>query len=313
MNAINIEGLSKRFGEVAALDGLSMQVEAGTIFGFLGPNGAGKTTTLRILTGLAHADHGSAWIDGLKVGESDEIRSRIGYLPEEPAFYSWMTGLETLDLMGRIHRIPSGERRQRAGEMLELVGLAQAGKRRVGGYSRGMRQRLGLAQALIHHPRVLLLDEPVSALDPAGRRDVLTLIEGLHGETTVFMSTHILADVERICDSVAIIDRGQMVVNDRRDALIARYAVPVLVLESDDLPGLGSLADEVRRLAWARSVELDGARLTVTVNDLRAAQGDLLRRAVDASLVLTRYEQVKPSLEDVFLRIVDNGKGTGRP
>jgi len=313
MNAINIEGLEKRFGEVTALDDLSMQVEAGTIFGFLGPNGAGKTTTLRILTGLAHADRGSAWIDGLKVGESNEIQSRTGYLPEEPAFYSWMTGLETLDLMGRIHHIPSGERRKRAAEMLELVGLTQAGKRRVGGYSRGMRQRLGLAQALIHRPRVLLLDEPVSALDPAGRRDVLNLINGLRGDTTVFMSTHILADVERICDSVAIIDQGRLVAGDRREALISRYAIPVLELESDDLPGLQALADEVRRLEWARSVEVDGSRLTVTVNDLRAAQQDLLHRAVAAGLVLTRYEQVKPSLEDVFLRIVDNGKGSDRP
>ena len=310
MSAIQIEALTKSFGKFRALDGLSLTVEDGTVFGFLGPNGAGKTTTLRILTGLAHADGGGAWVDGLEVGKSAEIRSRIGYLPEEPAFYPWMTGIETLETMGQIHRIEKTERRRRVDEMLEMAGLTEAGKRRVGGYSRGMRQRLGLAQALIHRPQVLLLDEPASALDPAGRKDVLGMIEALRGQCTVFMSTHILADVERICDAVAIIDHGKLVVNARREDLIARYAIPMLALEADDADRLSQLAAEVRQMDWARAVAVEGKRLTVTVKDLAAAQRELLGRAVAAGLVVTHYEQVKPSLEDVFLRIVENGKGT---
>lgn len=310
MSAIQIEALTKSFGKFRALDGLSLTVEDGTVFGFLGPNGAGKTTTLRILTGLAHADGGGAWVDGLEVGKSAEIRSRIGYLPEEPAFYPWMTGIETLETMGQIHRIEKTERRRRVDEMLEMAGLTEAGKRRVGGYSRGMRQRLGLAQALIHRPQVLLLDEPASALDPAGRKDVLGMIEALRGQCTVFMSTHILADVERICDAVAIIDHGKLVVNARREDLIARYAIPMLALEADDADRLSQLAVEVRQMDWARAVAVEGKRLTVTVKDLAAAQRELLGRAVAAGLVVTHYEQVKPSLEDVFLRIVENGKGT---
>lgn len=313
MNAIRIEALTKAFGKIRALDGLSLEVEAGTVFGFLGPNGAGKTTTLRILTGLAHADGGNAWVDGLEVGKSADIPARIGYLPEEPAFYPWMTGVETLELMGKIHRIDKTERRRRVDEMLELAGLAEAGKRRVGGYSRGMRQRLGLAQALIHRPPILLLDEPASALDPAGRKDVLSLIEGLRGKCTVFMSTHILADVERICDTVAIIDHGRLITHARREDLIARYSIPMLVLETDDLDRLPQLAAEVRQLDWVRAVELDGRRLTVTVKDLSTAQRELLSRAVTAGLVVTHYEQVKPSLEDVFLRIVENGNETRQP
>lgn len=313
MSAIRIEALTKTFGKIRALDGLSLEVEDGTVFGFLGPNGAGKTTTLRILTGLAHADGGNAWVAGLEVGKSAEIPARIGYLPEEPAFYSWMTGVETLEMMGKIHRIGKTERRRRVDEMLEMAGLAEAGKRRVGGYSRGMRQRLGLAQALIHRPQILLLDEPASALDPAGRKDVLSLIEGLRGKCTVFMSTHILADVERICDTVAIIDNGRLITHARREDLIARYAIPMLALETDDLDRLSQLAAEVRRLDWARAVELDGRRLTVMVNDLSTAQRELLSRAVTAGLVVTHYEQVKPSLEDVFLRIVENGKETRQP
>ena len=313
MNAIRIEALTKAFGKIRALDGLSLEVEAGTVFGFLGPNGAGKTTTLRILTGLAHADGGNAWVDGLEVGKSAEIPARIGYLPEEPAFYPWMTGVETLELMGKIHRIDKTERRRRVDEILELAGLAEAGKRRVGGYSRGMRQRLGLAQALIHRPPILLLDEPASALDPAGRKDVLSLIEGLRGKCTVFMSTHILADVERICDTVAIIDHGRLITHARREDLIARYSIPMLVLETDDLDRLPQLAAEVRQLDWVRAVELDGRQLTVTVKDLSTAQRELLSRAVTAGLVVTHYEQVKPSLEDVFLRIVENGNETRQP
>ncbi|MHB0988704.1 MAG: ABC transporter ATP-binding protein [Bellilinea sp.] len=310
MSAIRIEALKKSFGRFRALDGLSLTVEAGTVFGFLGPNGAGKTTTLRILTGLAHADSGGAWVDGLEVGKSAEIPSRIGYLPEEPAFYPWMTGIETLETMGQIHRIEKAERRRRVDELLEMAGLTEAGKRRVGGYSRGMRQRLGLAQALIHRPQVLLLDEPASALDPAGRKDVLGMIEGLRGQCAVFMSTHILADVERICDTVAIIDRGKLVVNARREDLIARYAIPMLALEAEDGDRLNQLAAEVRQMEWARAVVVKGKRLTVTVNDLAAAQRALLARAVAVGLVVTHYEQVKPSLEDVFLRIVENGKGS---
>jgi len=308
MSAIRIEALTKSFGKFRALDGLSLTVEGGAVFGFLGPNGAGKTTTLRILTGLAHADSGGAWVEGLEVGKSAEISSRIGYLPEEPAFYPWMTGIETLDIMGQIHRIVKAERRRRVDEMLEMAGLTEAGKRRVGGYSRGMRQRLGLAQALIHRPQVLLLDEPASALDPAGRKDVIGMIEGLRGQCTVFMSTHILADVERICDTVAIIDRGKLVANARRADLIARYAIPMLALEADDVDRLNKLATEVSQMGWAHAVAIEGRRLTVTVKDLAAAQRELLAQAVAAGLVVTHYEQVKPSLEDVFLRIVENEK-----
>lgn len=308
MSAIQIEGLTKSFGKFRALNGLSLSVESGTVFGFLGPNGAGKTTTLRILTGLAHADGGQAWVEGLEVGKSAEIPSRIGYLPEDPAFYSWMTGIEALDSMCQIHKIAAPERKRRVSELLELAGLTEAGNRRVGGYSRGMKQRLGLAQALIHRPRVLLLDEPASALDPAGRKEVLSLIEGLRGQCTVFMSTHILADVERICDTVAIIDHGQLIINAQRNALITRYAIPTLALEVDEGGQLAGLAAEVRQLAWSTAVEVDGRRLTVTVNDLATAQRELLTKAVAAGLVVTLYEQVKPSLEDVFLRIVENGK-----
>ena len=228
MLAIRTEALCKSFGKVQALDGLDLAVEAGTVFGFLGPNGAGKTTTIRILTCLAHASRGHAWINGKAVaGQAHEITQEIGFLPEEPAFYTWMTPQEFLDYVGAIFGLPSSERLQRTRELLSLAGLEDVAKRRIGGFSRGMRQRLALAQALMNRPSVLFLDEPASALDPAGRKEVLDLIEHLGGQCTVLMSSHILADVERVCNVVGIIARGRMVVQSQREALMDRYAQPV--------------------------------------------------------------------------------------
>ncbi len=314
MSAIQAQGLRKAFGPFVALDGLSLTVEPGAVFGFLGPNGAGKTTTIRILAGLARADAGQVSVAGVDLRADGHLLSRrVGYLPEEPAFYPWMSAVEFLDYVGRLYGQTPAERKTRTAELLELTGLTEARKRRVGGYSRGMRQRLGLAQALYHRPEVLLLDEPVSALDPAGRKDVLGLIEGLRGtdsalsgNCTVFMSTHILADVERICDSVAVIDHGRLLAEGRRDELIERYAAPALRVEAavSAAEAFAAWAAGLSALPWVSAVNLDGLTATVQVTDLPLAQRELLRLAVAADLTLERYELVKPTLEDVFLRIV---------
>jgi ABC-2 type transport system ATP-binding protein len=308
--AIRIEGLTKRFGEVQALDELSLAVEPGSVFGFLGPNGAGKTTTIRILTGLARADAGRAWIDGCEVTKDPRGVSRhIGYLPQEPSFYPWMTAREFLDYVGRVFGLSAAERKQRAAELLELAGLAEAAGRRIGGYSGGMGQRLGIAQALVNHPPVLLLDEPVSGLDPAGRRELLQLIQRLRGQCTVFMSTHILADVERVCDSVGIISRGCLVAEAPQQELLERYAVPAFELEGDSrsTEQLSAWAEGVRAQPWVTSVGIDRSTARVVVDDVQIARRELLASALAAGLVLNRYEIVRPSLEDVFLRLVEGG------
>ncbi|MGD2251726.1 MAG: ABC transporter ATP-binding protein [Anaerolineales bacterium] len=310
MAAIRVEDLQKSFGQVRALDGLDLAVEAGTVYGFLGPNGAGKTTTIRVLTGLAHANAGRAWVAGEEItAKGSGVAGRIGYLPEEPTFYTWMTPPEFLDHVGRVFGLAPGERAARTAELLELVGLAQVGKRRIGGFSRGMRQRLGLAQALVNRPEVLFLDEAVSALDPAGRKDVLALIERLRDQCTVFMSTHILADVERVCDTIGIINHGKLVIQEGREALLARYAIPALEVEADNnqQPELNRWAKELRRKRWVRSVSIEGPKARVTVEDMEAAKRELMPSAVEAGLVLRRYEMLRPSLEDVFLRLVGEG------
>lgn len=308
MSAVRIEELRKAFGAIVALGGLSLSVEPGAVFGFLGPNGAGKTTTIRILTGLAHATSGQAWINGNNVAtHGSEIARQIGYLPEDPAFYNWMTPLEFLDYVGRVFSMPGMERTNRVKELLSLAGLEEASKRRIGGFSRGMRQRLGLAQSLFNHPQVLFLDEPASALDPAGRKEVLDFIEQLRGQCTVFMSTHILADVERVCDTVGIINRGKLITAAPRNTLLAQYAVPAFEVEVDtlDAASLERWSESLRNEKWIKSILIQGYTARVIVTDIGLARLQLPASITQAGLMLNRYEMVRPSLEDVFLHLVD--------
>jgi ABC-2 type transport system ATP-binding protein len=308
MTAIRIDELRKVFGTFQALDGLNLSVEPGKVFGFLGPNGAGKTTTIRILTGLAHATSGRAWVLGKEVtADGQEIAKHIGYLPEEPAFYAWMKPGEFLDFIGRVFGLNASERTSRTKELLALAGLEEAARRRIGGFSRGMRQRLAMAQALMNHPEVLFLDEPASALDPAGRKEVLDFIESLRGQCTVFMSTHILADVERVCDTVGIINHGKLVIADSRESLESRYAIPAFEVEVDPQSesGLVPWSDALRQERWVKSVLLEGFVTRVVVSDVEVAKKELIASITKAGLILTRYEVVRPSMEDVFLHLVN--------
>ena len=307
MTAVRIEELCKVFGTFQALDGLSLTVEQGAVFGFLGPNGAGKTTTIRILTGLAHATSGRAWVAGKEVTASGhEIAHHIGYLPEEPAFYTWMTPREFLDYVGRVFGISAADRSARAKELLALAGLEEAAKRHIGGFSKGMRQRLGLAQALFNRPEVLFLDEPASALDPLGRKEVLDFIENLRGQCTVFMSTHILADVERVCDTVGIINRGKLITAAPREALLAQYAIPAfeLEVEKQSEAALTQWSETLKRENWVTSISIEGLVVHVIVKDVEVAKKELLRSITQTGLMINRYEVVRPSVEDVFLQLV---------
>jgi len=302
---IRIQNLVKTYGAVRALDGLSLEVAPGSVYGFLGPNGAGKTTTMRILSGLARPDAGRAWILEREIGRSGaDVRALIGVLPEEPAFYGWMTAREYLrDFAAPLQGIKGAAAAQRTNELLAIVGLAEAADRRLAGFSRGMRQRMGLAQALVHRPPVLLLDEPVSALDPAGRKEVLDLIETLRGEITILLSTHILADVERVCDQVGILAKGRLVVQGQRDELLARYAAPLIEVEAGD--GFGGWLDWARRQAYVTSLTQSNHTARLLVKDVHAAQQSLLAALAEQRIPVQRFELIQPSLEDVFLRLTE--------
>ncbi len=300
--AVVIDGLTKQYGKSRALDGVTLTVPEGSVFGFLGPNGAGKTTTLRILAGLAHPTSGGARILGHDVTrDADAVHRVIGYLPDVPGFYKWMTAAEYLELSGRLFGLSGSALRERVDALLDLAGLA-AVTTKVGGYSRGMKQRLGVAQALINGPRVLLLDEPTSALDPIGRREVLEMIGTLAGATTVFFSTHILADVERVCDAVAILAHGRVVEQATMEDLKARHGGAHRVLIEVDDPA--SLRDALSSAAWVTHVVLEARELQVEVTDLEAAFRDVPALVAERRLALRRFEAAEVSLEEVFVDLV---------
>ena len=304
--AICCENLTKVYGEVVALDHLDLAVPKGSIFGFLGRNGAGKTTTIRLLTGLAHPTEGNAWVGGQETTNGDNAaREQFGYLPQEPAFYGWMTPLEYLDYVSRLFGLSAAARKQGIQETLELTGLQDAARRRISGFSGGMKQRLGIAQALIHRPKVLFLDEPTSALDPAGRYEVLDMIAGLRGAVTVFLSSHILVDVERICDTIAVIHKGRLIKVSGKDDLLAQYAVNAVILEFES-PSPGQIQTLIHRLSgfqWVERIQQEPNGLQILVSDARQGKKELAPIVVKNNLVLNRYEWVRPSLEEIFLEI----------
>jgi ABC-2 type transport system ATP-binding protein len=311
--AIELRGLSKRFGDTLALDRVDLVVRPGAVFGFLGRNGAGKTTALRILSGLARPTAGTAHILGHDVERAtDTVRARIGFLPDVPGFYPWMTAREYLEFAGRLFGIDQATLDARTTALLEMAGLASV-TTRIGGFSRGMKQRLGIAQALINAPSLLMLDEPTSALDPIGRREVLEMVASLRGRTTVFFSTHILADVERVCDAVAILERGRVVASAGIGELTARAAANRLVVEIEGETGVVAVADALRGRSWLKSIETDGRTLRLAVSDLATAQREIPAAIAAAGVALRRFEIEETSLEDVFVELVGGPGGSGGP
>jgi ABC-2 type transport system ATP-binding protein len=261
--------------------------------------------------GLSQASSGKAWVGGEEVRlNSGQLQAQVGYLPEEPAFYNWMTAREYMTFAGQLFRLPADEIQKRTSELLAVTGLTDAASRKIGGYSRGMKQRLGIAQALINRPAVLLLDEPCSALDPIGRLEILETLVRLKEQTTVFMSTHILNDVERVCDVVSIMDRGKLLVESGVEELRQRFARPVFELELDKItePIMQLLrkVPGVNRVYEVKRGELPILRVQVT-DPLRDREG-LIKAIADNHLALRRYEMVLPSLEEVFVELVGNHK-----
>ena len=304
--AVSCRGLTKRYGDVLALDALTLDVPAGAVFGILGPNGAGKTTLLRLLTGLAHPTAGEATVAGLSVTtQASAVHRHISFLDQSPQYYSWMSGRELVTFVGELFGLRGQELSTRVDEVLALTGLADAASRRIGGYSGGMRQRLGLAQALVNGPEVLFLDEPASALDPAGRHEILAAIASLRGTATVCMSTHILADVERVCDTVAILNHGRLLVTAPVAELQERYAQPAFELELDAGQGAAveQLVAALRAEPWVGDVARQGDIVRVIAVDTAAAGHGILPLVAARGIQLQRFERIRPDLEDSFLRL----------
>ena len=309
-SAIRTAGLTKHYPGVEALTDLTLDVPAGSIYGFLGPNGAGKTTTLKLLAGLTRPTRGSATVAGIPIEAGAAYRQAVGYLAQEPRFYGWMSGRETIAYVGSLYPASSRPDHARVQAMIDLVGLGDAADRHTRTYSGGMRQRLGIAQALVSRPSVLLLDEPVSSLDPIGRKELLDLMREIKGEVTVFYSTHILDDVQRVSDHVAILDRGRLVRAQPTAELLTSFTRDrirvVLVAATDDtavalaaIPGVASVEPTAR--------DGDARSFSLRIDPSRSAevQRAVTRLAVDQDLTVVDNSLVREDLEDVFLRLVD--------
>jgi len=310
MDAIVIEGLTKTFWSgwpgrpsVTVLDGLTLSIEQGQIYGFLGPNGSGKTTTLKILLGLMHATTGRVEVLGKPAGNV-MVRKRIGFLPESPYFYDYLTAEEFLNFYGHLAGLDRVELNKRVTHLLEIVGLVDARTRQLRKFSKGMLQRIGLAQALIHDPELVILDEPMSGLDPVGRKQVRDLILGLRDQgKTVFFSTHIIPDVEMICDRVGVLAKGKLLTTGRVEELVTRghtQSVEIVCqgIKADGIPAITSAATRVLQRGQHSLIMLPGPdRLEETLAVIRAQGGTLIS-----------VTPQKGSLEELFLQQAD-----GRP
>lgn len=282
------------------LSGISFQVRRGEIFGFLGPNGAGKTTTLKILMGLIRATSGSARILGHDIRLA-EFRKHVGFLPEGPYFYDFLTGREILEFYARLCRVPRALRRARTEELLERVGLRDAADLRLRAYSKGMLQRIGVAQALVHDPEVLFLDEPMSGLDPVGRKEIRDLILRFRSEgKTILMNTHILSDVEEICDRIAILVSGRIVYEAGAEALRAEEGGPVDVTVAGLDP---ALAESLEREYQA---EMGGRGDRIEIRLAGKHVDEVLGRLVAQGAHVLGVAQVRGRLEDLFMRAVES-------
>jgi ABC-2 type transport system ATP-binding protein len=305
VHVVEMSGLTKdyklgslRDRKLRALDHLTLSVGEGELFGLIGPNGAGKTTTLKLLMDLIFPTEGEALIMGKPVGDL-EVKARIGYLPENPYFYDYLTGRELLDYYGQLFGLSRSQRRVRVGELLERVGLSEAGELQLRRYSKGMIQRVGIAQALLNQPRVLFLDEPMSGLDPMGRRDITSLTQELsESGVTILFSSHILPDVEALCDRVAILNKGRLVREGRLDEILD-VSVRAVELMVDHLPEslereLEPLARHIRRLGQRAKLEIDSEQAVDKAMEL-------IRRN-DAHVI--SLNPVKQTLEEYFVKEV---------
>ncbi|MDR5659272.1 ABC transporter ATP-binding protein [Serpentinicella sp. ANB-PHB4] len=301
---IEVKGLYKNYGQHQVLKGIDFHVKKGEIYGFLGQNGAGKSTTMNILTGLIDSTKGEILIDQKDMKKNhQQIMEMIGYLPEDPQFYTYMKGREYLSYIGKISGYSKGEIEKRNDELLELVGLKEGAKRRIGGYSRGMRQRLGLAVAVYNQPKILFLDEPSSALDPEGRREILDIIYSLKdAKTTIFLSTHILSDVEKTCDRIGILHGGKMVLEEDLETLMEEYVLPIYEIEFDE--NCEQVKGALLENWWVEKVETKGRFLSVFIKDRKQAKENLLKVITGLEVPVLSYRAKKTSLEDIFIKAV---------
>lgn len=297
MDILQISNLQKRFGDKEVLKGLNLSVPEKSIFGFIGQNGAGKTTTMKIVLGLMRPEAGEILVAGEKVSYGQTPTNRhIGYLPDVPEYYSFMTSTEYLTFCGEITGMRREEIKSRVKELLDVVGLGNE-KHRIKGFSRGMKQRLGIAQALLSRPKLLICDEPTSALDPVGRKEILDILLAVREQTTVLFSTHILSDVERICTDIAFLNDGVVTMQGKLSDIKANYRTEKYLLETEregDVAPIIAAFTDCKRIGQTQ----------IEFREKEHTLFELLQFITNQKVAVLKIERMEPSLESLFMEVV---------
>ncbi|MEH6844862.1 ABC transporter ATP-binding protein [Bacillus thuringiensis] len=296
---LEIKNVIKSFKGKIAVNNFSMELQAGECVGLIGPNGAGKSTLIKVISDIIHPTAGEVLLNGIKISK---MKSEIGYLPQYPNFFHWMTARETLTFMGQLSGLKKEELSKSIPKMLEKVGLKEEENAKVSTFSGGMKQRLGIAQALLHKPSLIVMDEPVSALDPIGRREVLNLIKEIKKDTTILLSTHILSDAEEICERFVIIKDGTKIEDTTITELLHRNSENKLMIEitAKDQKWIEIL----KKLPYVKDVEVVGLKIKVKVESIEINKNMLLQNALEQKVNIVKFEMSNDTLEEIFLNLV---------
>lgn len=305
MAVLELSNVSKHFGELEVIKSLSFSVPEHAVFGFIGKNGAGKTTTMKMILGFLASDSGEIRVCGENVTYgSTKTNRNIGYLPDVPEFYGYMNPMEYLNLCGEVTGLKREVIKAKSKELLSLVGL-EGVNRRIRGFSRGMKQRLGIAQALLNEPRLLICDEPTSALDPVGRKEILDILSLARDRTTIVFSTHILSDVERICDSIGVLDRGTLVLQGSVSEIKDKYRKDTIQLEVGAKVDPVQLDGGLKQLSSVSGTHISGNIVNINLRNAEQSGAEIMAYLVRENIPVIRYEILEPSLENVFMEVVE--------
>ncbi len=304
MNAITVKNLTKSYQGLIVLKNLNLEIKKGEVYGFIGKNGAGKTTTINLILSLIHKDSGDIIVDNeLILFTNQHYKSKIGYVPDVPVFPSYMTAKDyliyTLEMFSSNVNFD-----EKIDEVLTFVSLDN-NKKKISSYSRGMKQRLAIAQALIHDPEILIMDEPTSALDPIGRADVMNIILKLKGKKTIFYSTHILDDVEKVCDRIGILNEGELILEESIENLQEEFSTRNIYVQTKN--NLDVLKEKLPTLSSVKAYRLEQKGVGIKLSD-DATPNDLLKDLVALDIEIIEFRQVRPSVEEIFIKETNNGK-----
>ncbi|MDY0850004.1 ABC transporter ATP-binding protein [Bacillus thuringiensis] len=296
---LEIKNVTKSFKGKIAVNNFSMELQAGECVGLIGPNGAGKSTLIKVISDITNPTAGEVLLNGIKISK---MKSEIGYLPQYPNFFHWMTARETLTFMGQLSGLKKEELSKSIPKMLEKVGLKEEENAKVSTFSGGMKQRLGIAQALLHKPSLIVMDEPVSALDPIGRREVLNLIKEIKKDTTILLSTHILSDAEEICERFVIIKDGTKIEDTTITELLQRNRENKLMIEITTKDQ--NWIEVVKKLPYVKNVEVVGLKIKVKVESIEINKNMLLQNALEHKVDIVKFKMSNDTLEGIFLKLV---------